>query len=175
MSVKPRLVRAHGLDDFLLYRLSRLLGTAGTLVIRLCEGQYGITRREWRVLELLLRHEPLPPSRLAELAQLDRARTSRALSSLVAKKLISRTTLSSDRRQAVLRLSDAGRALCESLLPQVRALNLEMLQGLSADEVTLLDGMLDRLQARAGEMVEQHRDFPKANRRQGGRSRPALG
>ena len=175
MSVKPRLLRPVGLDDFLLYRLSRLLGTAGTLVIRLCEGQYGITRREWRLLELLLRHAPVPPSRLAELAQLDRARTSRALSSLVAKKLVTRTTQPADRRQAVLGLTEAGHKLCASLLPQVRALNLELLDGLDANEVAVLDHVLDRLQARASELIEQHRDFPKADRRRGGRSRPALG
>ena len=49
----PRLSAPQGLDDLLLYRLSRLLGVAGAPVIRLCEGQFGITRREWRVLALL--------------------------------------------------------------------------------------------------------------------------
>ena len=37
-------------NDLLLYRLGRLVSTGGSLVVRLCEGQFGITRREWRLL-----------------------------------------------------------------------------------------------------------------------------
>ena len=79
------------LDDLLLYRLSRLLAVAGSLVIRLCEGRFGITRREWQLIATLACHGELNSSQLAEHAQLDRARTSRAIGSLVDKGLASRT------------------------------------------------------------------------------------
>ena len=36
--------------DLLLYRLSAVLAGAGGIVIRQCEGRFGITRREWRLL-----------------------------------------------------------------------------------------------------------------------------
>ena len=100
------------LDDVLLYRLSRLLATAGSMVIRLCEGRYGITRREWRVLALLAQDEGLLSSQLAERAQLDRARTSKAITSLVAKKLLRRQVGPGDRRQAMLALTPEGRCQC---------------------------------------------------------------
>ena len=48
-----RLAQPAALDDLLLYRLSRLLAVGGSPVIRLCEGRFGITRREWRVRALL--------------------------------------------------------------------------------------------------------------------------
>ncbi len=48
-----RLAQPAAPDDLLLYRLSRLLGVGGIPVIRLCEGRFGTTRREWRVLALL--------------------------------------------------------------------------------------------------------------------------
>jgi DNA-binding MarR family transcriptional regulator len=83
MPLASRLGAPAALDDVLLYRISRLLATAGSMVIRLCEGRYGITRREWRVLALLAQEEGLLSSQLAERAQLDRARTSKAISSLV--------------------------------------------------------------------------------------------
>ena len=67
------------LGDLLLYRLSRLAGAAGMPAVRLCEGRYGITRREWRMLALLAEGGVMHPSALAVQAQLDRARTSRAL------------------------------------------------------------------------------------------------
>ena len=74
MAKSSRLDQPAALDDLLLYRISRLLGVAGSLVIRLCEGRFGITRREWRVLALLAQDEGLLSSQLAERAQLDRAR-----------------------------------------------------------------------------------------------------
>lgn len=174
MPSPSRLAAPAHMDDFLLFRLSRLLATAGTLVIRLCEGQYGITRREWRLLSLLARHDDVLPSQLADLAQLDRTRTSRALSSLLAKKLIVRAPVRSDRRQAQIRLSEAGQNICTQLLPQVMALNQELLQSLSAHEVSELDNMLDRLQAQASQTVAAHSELPKADRRRGGRTRHVL-
>ena len=42
-----RLTHPEAANDLLMYRLNRLLAVAGSLVVRLCEGGYGITRREW--------------------------------------------------------------------------------------------------------------------------------
>ena len=41
------------LDDLFLYHLARLMSSAGTMVVRLREGGFGITRREWRMIGLL--------------------------------------------------------------------------------------------------------------------------
>ncbi|MEO7639806.1 MAG: MarR family transcriptional regulator, partial [Ramlibacter sp.] len=122
-----RLSRPAALDDLLLFRISRLLATGGSAIIRLCEGRYGITRREWRILALLARYDGLLSSQLAERAQLDRARTSKAVTSLVSKQLASRTVRAGDRRQATLVLTPAGRVLFEELFPQVCAINLQLL------------------------------------------------
>jgi hypothetical protein len=51
--VASRLGRPETLDDLLLYRMARLPSVAGSMVIRLCEGRFGITRREWRLLGVL--------------------------------------------------------------------------------------------------------------------------
>ena len=88
------------LDDLLNYRLLRLFALGGAPVIRLLEGRYGIARREWRVLALLAAHGAMAPSLLAERAHLDRPRTSRALSALVAKGLVLRTVVARDARRA---------------------------------------------------------------------------
>src|SRR5687768_1185180 len=101
-----RLARPASLDDVLLYRLNRLLATAGSMVTRLCEGSFGITRREWRLIARLAQQEGLLSSELAERAQLDRARTSKAITSLVGKKLVCRQVRPGDRRKAVLSLTD---------------------------------------------------------------------
>ena len=75
------------LDDLLNYRVLRLHALGGAPVIRLLEGRYGIARREWRLIALLAARGPLSPSALAEAAQLDRPRTSRAAGVLLGKGL----------------------------------------------------------------------------------------
>lgn len=157
------------LDELTLYRLGRLVSTAGTMVIRLCEGRFGITRREWRLVALLAREPGLLSSQLAQRIQLDRARTSRAVSSLVAKGLVERATGAADRRQARLSLSSAGQSLHGQLFPLVREINRELLQALPAPELAALDSALDRLQSRAEAMVRDA-SLPKADRRRGGRA-----
>ena len=169
-----RLAQPSTLDDVLLYRLSRLLGTAGSMVIRLCEGSYGITRREWRVIAVLAQGEDLLSSQLAERAQLDRARTSKAITSLVAKQLVRREPRPGDRRQAALALTDAGRALYAELFPQVLRINHDLLAALPGREVESLDQALDLLQRQAQTLVAQAQ-LPKADRRRGGRARARAG
>lgn len=170
----PALREPSGLDDLLLYKLSRLLAVGGSMVIRLCEGRFGITRREWRVIARLALEQDLLSSELAERIQLDRARTSRAVTSLVAKKLVRRQAGVSDRRQARVALTEKGRTLHAALFPQVAEINRGLLAPLSAEEVRRLDAMLGSLQARAEAMVEAA-ELPKADRRRGARARLAMG
>jgi len=163
------------MDDLLLYRINRLLAVGGGPIIRLCEGRYGITRREWRVIALLARNEGLLSSQLALRAQLDRARTSKAITSLVAKKLLSRVRGAGDRRQATLTLTAQGRALYEDLFPQVQVINQQLLSALSPDDAARLDVMLDQLQQCADAALSSQEALPKADRRRGSRVRPAQG
>jgi DNA-binding MarR family transcriptional regulator len=171
----PRLAQPAALDDLLLYRLSRLLAVAGHPVIRLCEGGFGITRREWRVLALLAQDEGLLSSQLAERAQLDRARTSRAITSLVAKKLLRREVGRADRRQARLALTESGRKLYQSLFPLVCDINRELLDALGTTHVRQFDAALDALQKQADRLQDRAAALPKADRRRGGRARTVLG
>lgn len=169
-----RLAAPAALDDLLLYRLNRLLSTAGGMVIRLCEGRFGITRREWRVVALLAQHPGLISSELAARAQLDRARTSRAVTSLVAKQLVVREAGRADRRQARLSLSAEGRRVHDELFPLVAAINRDLLAVLDRPAQDSLDTALERMQQQADALVGAA-VLPKADRRRGGRVRRTMG
>jgi len=173
MSASSRLASPASLDDLLLYRLSRLLGVAGTQVTRLCEGRFGITRREWRVLALLAQNEGLLSSQLAERAQLDRARTSKAVTSLVGKKLLRRDIRPGDRRKATLVLTESGRAIHEELFPLVLQINRQLLACMPDKEVDRFSAALDALQQRA-DGLSLPPGLPKADRRRGGGLRSVL-
>lgn len=159
------------IDDLLLYRLHRLVGVPSRMVVRLCEGQFGITRREWRVLAVLAKEGGLQSSQLALRAQLDRARTSRAVTGLVSKGLVSRLPAAADRRQVSLALTEGGVSLYERMFPLVDAINRAMLAELPADDVARLDDILARLQTRADTLVAAA-PLPKADRHRGGRKQP---
>ena len=163
--------RLASVDDMLLYRLSHLTGAAGAMVVRLCEGGYGITRREWGVLaQLHGQPEGLLPSVLAERMQRDRARTSRALSALLAKGLVERVVLAHDRRSARVSLTPAGQAIYDELMPQVQAINARILQVLDAGQKEALDQALVLLRRQAQQLLaEMGPELPKADRRRGGR------
>ena len=147
-------------SELFLYRLARLQAVAVAPVGRLCHARYGVSRREWRLIVVLARHGPVLSSELADLAQLDRARTSRFVSALVDKKLISREVIPSDRRQARVSLTEAGRTLYGEFLPVVVELNRQLLLALEPGEIAQLDGLVQRLAERAKANLEAL-DLPK--------------
>ena len=167
--------RLASIDDLLLYRLGRLSSVAGAMVVRLCEGGHGVTRREWAVVAQLYEHHGQPPSVLAERMHRDRARTARALTSLIQKQLVLRTIPANNRRSAIVSLTPEGRQLYEQLMPQVQAINSQILSALTAEEAQGFDQALERMQARAQTLLaELTPDLPKANRRQGRASKDVL-
>jgi DNA-binding MarR family transcriptional regulator len=168
MGQRQRLRHPQALGDLLIYRLGRLYATAGAMTLRVCEGEFGIPRREWRLLAVLGEAGELQPSELATRAELDRARTSRALAGLQAKGLVERQAVASDRRLARVQLTEQGRALHARMLPRVAAINGAILATLDDLRVGELDGLLATLQARATQLLETS-VWPKADRRRGGR------
>ena len=173
MSLSPS-QRPASIDDLLLYRLGRLSSVAGAMVVRLCEGGYGITRREWAVVAQLYENGSLPPSALAERMHRDRARTSRSLTALGRKQLVLRTIPANDRRSALVSLTPSGRQLYEVLMPQIQAINSQILSVLLPEEAARFDEVLERLQVRAQVLLtELGPDLPKANRRRGQRVKDA--
>lgn len=127
------------------YRLLRLFALAGAPVIRLCEGRYGVTRREFRLLCLVVDGGAMSPSRLSELAHLDAARTSRVVAVLLKKQLVRRDVQDGDRRWALIEATAKGRELHRELFPQVADINRQMVSVLDAGQLAALDGILAAL------------------------------
>lgn len=168
-----RLNQPQSIEDLLLYRLSCLLADAGGIVIRYCEGQFGITRREWRLLALLGAQgapREMSSSELAQLAHLDRPRASRTITALVDKKLVSRVARPDDARQVTLALTAAGESLYGEIFPLTKQVNLELLDALEGKEVAQLGDMLGRLEQRSRQMAARG-GLPLADRRRGGSGR----
>lgn len=163
-----RLAQPRVLSDMLLYRINRIRALGGGMVLRYCEGQFGVTRREWVMLALLSAWGPVSSSELAAHAELDKSATSKALTGLLRKGLVVRSARSGDRRFAELELTAAGRELHGRILPVVEGINRELMASLDPEEVAQLDGLLERIQRRAEELRSGSTDLPRADRRHGG-------
>lgn len=132
-------------DELLNYRLQRLFSLAGAPVIRLCEGRYGVTRREFRLLSLVVEGGAMSPSRLSELAHLDATRSSRVVAALVQKQLVLRDVQHADRRCALIAATPKGRELHRQLFPQIAEINRRMVSVLDAAQLESLDEVLSTL------------------------------
>ncbi|WP_310738459.1 MarR family winged helix-turn-helix transcriptional regulator [Ideonella alba] len=140
-------------------------------MVRLLEGRYGIARREWRLLALLAARGPMSPSALAEAAQLDRPRTSRAAGVLAAKGLVQRQAQSGDARRAVLTLTESGHQLHDDLFPQIAAINARLVAVLDDAQLAVLDQALAQLTAHARQLNTELAQDVRADRRAGGSRR----
>lgn len=105
------------LDDFLPYRLNVLAKRVSRELARRYEAQFGISIPEWRVMAILGREQPLSSNDIVERSAMDKAKVSRAVTSLVEAGLLSRDTHPSDQRLLRLSFTVKGRALYERIAP----------------------------------------------------------
>ena len=125
-------------------------------------------------LALLAGAGPLSPSALAERAHLDRAMTSRAITTLVSKGLAERITQPGDARRAQVRLGAAGRQLYDEIFPQVAAMNAGVVAALDDTTVQALDRALEQLTAQATRLNRELAQDVGAHRRKGGSRRHVM-
>ena len=160
-----KLSRPRGIQDMFLYRINQLRAKGGGVVLRYCEGEFGITRREWVILAILSTEEVINSSALASRAELTPPATSKAVSSLLTKGLLERNVDPQNRRVARINISTSGKDVYKQILPIVISINKYILESISKDEIELLDSMLERMQKQANKL--DMRGLPLANRRKG--------
>ena len=141
-------------DDLLNYRLKRLLTLGAAPAIRLCEGRYGVARMEWRMVAALQEDGSMSLSALVHRTQIDQARVSRAVDRLAEKGLVRRIRDGADRRRALIELTDDGHRLYRELFPELVAINQRIMSALDESEALALEGYLQRLTARAREILD---------------------
>jgi DNA-binding MarR family transcriptional regulator len=159
------------LADMLMYRLYQAWSQSNPVFVRLCEGRFGITRREWRILACAVEGGIMNSAELAAAAKLDLARTSRTLGALCEKGWLRRLHDSADRRVVRVEATAEGLARYHALLPEVAGLNDLLVQDLSDSEIAVLRDLLGRIEQRGRRMAEDNIVSEKASRREGGTRR----
>jgi DNA-binding MarR family transcriptional regulator len=164
------LERPATVDDLLNYKLARLQALTSVQGIRLLEGRFGISRREWGLLGLIASYGPVSPSELSARSGLAQSRVSLSISKLVSKGLVLRQALPNDRRRAQVGLSPDGLELYEAAFPQVAALNQRLVEALTPEQIISLSEIMRTLGAAAERLNASDPVPEKADRRRGGRS-----
>ena len=133
------------IENALTYRISQLftrLSTGTTQDL----AAFGLVLREWRVMAMLARHEPLSASELVARSPLDKASVSRAIASLEQRDLVSVAPSTEDARVKVLHLTNAGWTLYGKIAPRSVARQKALMAVLTVSERASLMSMLDRLE-----------------------------
>lgn len=159
-------------DHLLNFRLWRLLSLSSAPVLRLCEGRYGVSRREWAVLAMVAQEpDGLAPSQIGEAAGIDRAQVSRTCEKLQAKHLVERLSVRGDGRRVRIRLSERGQALYMEISAQVDEINKRLVSALDEDSQRMFNRALEQLTERAARVnCEMLRDV-RVNRSRASDSR----
>jgi DNA-binding MarR family transcriptional regulator len=150
--------------ELILFRLNRLASASGQPLIRYCEGRFAISRREWRLIAILGRSGACGSTELSERASLQPGPTSKALSLLCDKGLVTRHALPNDRRHVLIELTPPGQEIFDALHPLVLALNERLLSALSDDERRMLDAIVTKLERHVASWMDDT-ELPKADRR----------
>lgn len=128
--------------------IGRLIRIVSYVTIKTEEivAEHGLNRGEFELLGALRRSgEDVRATELSVLTKSSGAAITKRLDSLSAAGLLTRQPLPSDRRVALVNLTDRGKELIEELVPQVLDAEQAMLDGLSPEEIQLLESLATRV------------------------------
>ncbi len=137
------------LEDFLPYRLAVLSNTVSTTVARAYDKRFSVSIPEWRVIAVLGRFPGLSAVEVAERTLMDKVAVSRAVTKLIKNGRIDREFADADRRRSILNLSEDGKILHDEIAQLALQFERDLLHGFSAEEMASLNGIMERLLARA--------------------------
>jgi len=150
---KPVAPSEFELECFLPYRLSLLTNTVSQGIASSYRKQHDISVTEWRILAVLGRFPGLAAKEIANRTAMDKVAVSRAVKSLVEKKLLQRIIDPSDRRRQALHITpEKGWKLLQKVIPLAKNYEQQLLDALTAGEKAALFVALEKLQSKASNL-----------------------
>ncbi|WP_198378028.1 MarR family winged helix-turn-helix transcriptional regulator, partial [Neoroseomonas rubea] len=130
------------LDGFLPYRLSVASNRVSRLFARRYADEFGLSIPEWRVLAVVGADGTATARAVRDRTGMDKAKVSRAVAALLARRLLRHAPHRGDRRLEPLVLSAAGRRVFDAIVPRARALEAELTATLAPEARAALEGAL---------------------------------
>ena len=110
---------------------------------------FGLRIPEWRLVAVLAEGGEMTQLAIGRATRMDKVSVSRAAIALVDRGLASRTPNAEDQRSHHLALTAAGKRLYEEVAPMAIAIEHQIFEGFSPDELAALRAMLERLETAA--------------------------
>lgn len=146
------LTQPAGIEDMLDYQLYLLYRDCGHVFERLCQVEFGVSRRRWRILAILAAAEGITVGDLSKRAELDIAQTSRAIGTLAREGYLKRLANPKNARFSQVVLTERGRNLYQSMFTRFRQVNQQLLRNISADQVQHLCTAISILRSTASQL-----------------------
>jgi DNA-binding MarR family transcriptional regulator len=148
------LTQPAGIEDMLDYQLYLLYRDCGYVFDRLCQVEFGVSRRRWRILATLSAAEGITVGDLSKRAELDMAQTSRAIGNLAREGYLKRLANPKNARFSQVVLTEKGRNLYRSMFACFRQVNKQLLRDMSEDQVQHLCEVISILRNTATQLNE---------------------
>ena len=121
--------------QFVPFRLNRLAAEVSSALSAEYQMRYGLDIPEWRVLATLgFRREACSAQYISHCTRTHKSTISRAVTTLMRRRLVERVENADDRREYRLRMTRKGTTLYEELIPRLLRKEQEILSCLSAEE-----------------------------------------
>jgi DNA-binding MarR family transcriptional regulator len=133
---------------FVPFRLNRLAAEVSAALSSEYQQRYRLDIPEWRVLATLgFRNEACSAQYISHCTRTHKSTISRAVTTLMTRRLVERVENEDDRREFRLRMTRKGKALYEELIPRLKRKEQAILSCLSAQErkdFALMLGKIER-------------------------------
>jgi DNA-binding MarR family transcriptional regulator len=144
------------------FRLNRLAAEVSSALSAEYRERYGLDIPEWRVLATLgFRDGACTAQYISHCTRTHKSTISRAVTTLLRRKIIERVANENDRREFALQLTPRGRGLYEKLIPRLLDKEQEILSCLSAGERREFAAALGKIEHCLG-LVRTTREAGKA-------------
>lgn len=154
-TVLPKHPAVGSIEDVLTFKLNRLVMINEREGHRWSGVSFDLSLNEWRVLAVIQAKAPVRAGDVSALLLMDKSQLSRLIKDLLEKRFIKSKPDANDARAVVLTLTSKGIAVYDDMLAEVIRQNEQVFAPLSAEEVALLDDMLNRLTTHNLSMLEK--------------------
>ena len=137
------------LHNFFPYLVRIFYRAVSGSVSRVYGSEFDLSVSEWRTMAVLGPYGVLSATEIVERSSIDKVNVSRAIKGLQKRGYLKRDIDGEDKRKAVLRLTGDGRQTYTLLIPMIKAIEDQLLNGLSDDEITTLIRLMAKVQRNA--------------------------
>lgn len=148
---------------FVPFRLNRIAAEVSAALAAEYRERHGLDIPEWRVMATLgFRGEACSAQYVAHCTRTHKSTISRAVTALLARRLIERVENADDRREFRLALTPKGHALYEALIPGLKRREQDILSCLTAQEREEFARLIGKIENRLG-LIQTSRPLSEAD------------